>query len=311
MAFRNALLPFKPAELKTGKEWFVQYYIVEPGTEKFIRKKIKVNHIKQIQERKRFAKFLIDEINQKLYSGWNPFTEKTVEKGYNQLTKCIQVFIQQKQKELRPDSMRSYVSFIERFKSWLDKNQKIGIYSVNFNKSHATDFMNYLYRDPNISSKTWNNYLSFFRSFWNWLVENRFAAENVFADISKKTQTDKTRTVIPASTREQIKNYLEKTDYDFMIATMLVFHCLIRPKEISMLKPKDFLLHRQVIRIAPEVSKNKTERLATIPDALMPYLVAWNFNGATNDEYIFGTNFKPGKEPVCSRRFAKKWDKLR
>lgn len=311
MSKANVLLKFKPATLQEGKEWLIKYYVEQPGTGQMVRKRIKVNSIKSIPERRKYAKKIIEEINRKLYDGWNPFLEESVSFGYTPLTKAIQSFLKQKEKELRPDSMRSYRSFSKKMIEWLESSKRSDILCVNFGVSESTEFMNMLYNLDSISSKTWNNYLLFFQSFWNWMIENQYAVNNAFKHFSKKAKTQKTRTIIPVHIREQIREHLQETDYNFMVVSMLVFHCLLRPKEISLLKPENFLIHKQVIRVPGEVSKNRTERLATIPDVMMPYIVAWDFNKAKTGDFIFGTDMKCGSQPICPRRFSKKWDRVR
>lgn len=305
------LIGFKPAVLKTGKVDYVEYYIKSPVSNQFIRKRIRVSHIKSITERKKYARELIKTLNEKLYNGWNPFVEETATNSYVLLKKAIQIFINQKQKELRPDSIRSYKSFIEKLNLFLEKNKMTDVYCIAFEKKHCSKFLQELYQNDGISSKTWNNHLTFYRSMWNWLIENQYVVYNYFTEFSKKQQTQKQRIIVDQKTRYRIQKHLEEHDFHYMIVTMLVFHCLLRPKEISMLKPSNFLLKEQVIRIPAEVSKNKTERLATIPNSMMPFLAEWDFNGAANNEFIFSNDFLPGPRPICARKFAKKWDKLR
>jgi len=311
MSKNTSLFKFKPAVLSKGKEWMVIYYVINPATDQLHRKKIKINHIKDLAEKKKYAQFLIKEINSKLYSGWNPFLEDSSARGYVKLLKAIDTFYRNKEKELREDSIRSYKSYIEILKTWILKNKSENIFCIDFKKIDALNFMEYAYFERKLSSRTFNNYRLFYSTLWNWLKSNQYVNVNVFDSIKKKQTTGKERIIIDNETRELIKNHLEKTDYNFLIVSMLVFHALIRPKEICNLKPSDFKLKRQIIHIRSEVSKNKNERFATIPNELMKYLVVWNFNNAKNDEYIFGTNLDPGKNPVDARRFTKKWDKLR
>lgn len=73
MSKNQNLLSFKPAELYEGKEWFVSYYVINPATEQLHRKKIKLNRIKSITERRKFANKIIQDLNKQLYAGWNPF----------------------------------------------------------------------------------------------------------------------------------------------------------------------------------------------------------------------------------------------
>jgi hypothetical protein len=72
MSKNQNLLSFKPAELYVGKEWYIAYYALNPSTNQLHRKKIKLNRIKSISARRKFAKKVIQEVNEQLYSGWNP-----------------------------------------------------------------------------------------------------------------------------------------------------------------------------------------------------------------------------------------------
>lgn len=307
----RSLLTFKPARLSTGKEWFVYYYVTNPVTDQLVRKKIKINSIKGAAARKKYANHLINELNQRLYSGWNPFLEETAPRGLKDIHEVLEIFLRAKKRELRADSMRSYKSFISSFSSWLKSTGNDKMYVAKFNRLNAIEYMDYLYQEKEVSNSTWNNYLVFHRLLFTWMVDNQYCVENHFHDLKKKTIGDKKRIVIPEKTRYQIKDHLEAHDYDFLMVCLFVFHALIRPKEIANLKRSSFDLKNQTIFISGSYSKNKKDRVITIPNALMPYLKEWNFNNAALDQYIFGTNFKPGKTPVCSRRFSKKWEKLR
>jgi len=162
-----------------------------------------------------------------------------------------------------------------------------------------------------VQNKTWNNYKSFFSNISNWMIEHKYMAVNHFAEIKKKTQATKNRVVIEHEDRLRIYNHLYDSDFDFLIVCQLVFSSLIRPKEIANLKPCDFNLKNQTIFISGTFAKNHQDRISTIPDSMMPLLKKWNFNNAASNQYIFGTNLLPGSKPVDSKRFAKKWEKLR
>lgn len=310
MPKNQALITFRPAQLYEGKEWYIAYYIVNPATEKMERKKIKLNHIKTITERKRFAKQLIHELNTKLYNGWNPFEEQFSSKGFKLLNDTLDIYLSSKLKELRPDSRRSYSSFVKSLKLWLVKSGNAKMYAVKFNKENALDFLESKNQEG-ISNLTYNNYRAFFTILWNWLCEHKYTSSNPFATIKKKLKEQKNRVIIHPELRNEILEYLESEDYNFAMVCLFVFHTLLRPKEITFLKPSCFNLFNQTIYLPGEGAKNKNERIITIPDAFMPYLVEWNFNGAANGDYIFGEHLNPGKKRADARLFGKKWEKLR
>lgn len=307
----QALVSFKPAQLAMNKEWYVYYYVINPATEKLVRKKHKLNHIKKISERRKYANELINTINNKLYAGWNPFLEESAPRGLTKLTAALDLFLRSKKKELRSDSFRSYNSFVSCLKHWLVSTGRLNLNTASFNKMDAREYMDHLENDKTLKSKTMNNYLGFNRSVFAWLLEHQYCVENHFLDIKKKATSEKERIVIPEKVRNEIKEYLQVKDYDYWIVCLLVFHALIRPKEIANLKPLAFNLDNQTIFISGQFSKNKKDRVITIPNALLPALRNWNFNGAAVDQYIFSENFSPGNKPINARRFSKKWDALR
>lgn len=311
MPKNQKLISFKPAELHQGKEWYISYYVLNPATEKLDRKKIMLNRIKSIVERRKYAAQIIQELNKKLYGGWNPYLEESAPRGFTPLKQVLTTFYNSKERELRPDSLRSYRSMIDIFGKWLDATNRSTIFSAKFDKLDALEFLEYVYNVKRLSNKTWNNYKIFLSNVSNWMIEHKYAAVNHFSDIKKKQQASKNRTVIDHDIRIKIQSHLESEDYNFMVVCLLVFHSLIRPKEIANLKPANFDLQNQTIFISGEFSKNHNDRISTIPNSFLPFLLNWDFNGASNNQYIFGTNFIPGTKPIDARRFTKKWDRLR
>lgn len=317
MSKKTTLIKFKVAQLCKGQEWFVYYYATNPVTQKLERKRIKLNWIKSKTERRRYALVLMDDINRRLYSGWNPFEEEINPRGYQQLLEILQGFLSLKERELRMDSMRSYRSFIKIIGEWLTITGKEKITCEGFKKRDAIDFMEWAYVKRNLSSRTFNNYKLFYTTLWNWLKENEYVSINAFEKISTKTSKGKNRVLIESETRDLIKNHLEATDYNFLVISMLVFHALIRPKEISHLKPSYFDLEKQAITLPGKITKNGQNRYPTISNSLLHYLKNWDFNGAGPDEYIFSQKLKlsnqfvPGNTNIDPREFTRRWGKMR
>lgn len=311
MSENQTLISFRPAQLHIGKEWFVYYYVQNPATEKLERKKIKLNRIKSIAERRKFATQVIQELNKKLYGGWNPFLEESAPRGFTPLFQVIEIFFRSKERELRKDSLRSYRSFLDIFMNWMELTKREKIFSAKFDKLDALEFMEFLFEKKSLSNKTWNNYRRFFSVFSNWMVEHKYAAVNYFFDIRKRNEASKGRVVIDHEIRLKIIDHLVDQDYRFLMVCLMVFHSLIRPKEIANLRPMDFNFEKQTIMVSGSFSKNHNDRVSTIPNSLLPYLEKWDFNRAKSHQYIFGEWMLPGNKPVDARRFTQLWDKLR
>lgn len=304
-------LQFEPAQLFAQKIWYVQFKAVNPATGKLVRIRIKLNRVKPISERKKYAAEVIKEVNKRLYNGWNPFTEKEVAKGFVKLVDACNTFLNNKRRELRADSIRSYESFIKNFKDYLLLKDMYNIFCINFTQQDARDYMAHVYNVQKVNARTHNNYRHFQINLFNWLLEQQYIKINVFSGMKDKKEPLKIRKNVSAEIRENIKNHLKKTDFPFFIVTQLVYFTLIRPKEICYLKRSNFDLEKQTIFVSGTFAKNGNDRISTIPNALMDDLLEFNFNGAAEDQLIFSEKLQPGKKIITSRVLSKKWATMR
>ena len=308
----NLEFDFIEAQLYTGpSETFVHYSATDPKTGRLKRKKIKLNRYKTLAEKKRRAKIIIKEINDKLYSGWNPWIEDSAPKGYEILTEALNTFLSRKKRELKKNSMRSYYSYIGMFTEYLEIEGKSQIKCNGFTKTMAIDFLNHAYDKKNLSNNTFNNYRTFFILLWNWLKAEDYTEINVFETIQKRRGEVKKRVIIPEPIRKRIKAYFRFRNPDMYIVSLLVYHTLIRPGEICYLKPEHFELDTQIITVPEEAAKNGRSRISTIPDVIIKDLAKYNFGGALYNDYIFGQGFEAGRIKMDPRRLSKVWDKMR
>ena len=305
------IVDYLPAELKQGQIWRVVYYVKNPQTNKLARKVVKINRIKSITERRRYAKKLIAEINIKLISGWNPFIEASAPKGFYLLGEVINIFLNNK-RNLRPHTIRSYKSYLKIFSEWLDFNQMNEIFVIGFNSAHAKKILNNNYNQKNISNTTYNNYLRFFKLFFEWCREEKYCANNPFQGMKTKKEATKGREIIPNLVRTKIRTYLiNECEYMFLFVCNLAFHSLMRPGEIVKLKIGDIDFKNQTIFIPGENSKNGKARVSVIPDVMMRTIKYLDFENFEKTHYLITKNWVPGKTPIDSRNISKRWDTMR
>jgi site-specific recombinase XerD len=309
---KSVLVKYIPAQLHECKEWVIKYYVVNPATNQLHRKIVKVNRVKKIAERRRWAREIIHEINIKLATGWNPFIEQQSAKSYHKLFDALETFEQLKEKELRPDSVRSYKSYIKIIKDYIiEKKMNKNMYVISFDKAYALDFLQFLYLKKNISERYYNNNVKFYRTFFNWCVQYNYCNTNPFSGIAMKKEKQKTRILIDIEAKEKLKNYLFTKDYEYFVICMLAFYALLRPKEITYLRVKDIDLENQRIFIPGTVAKNGKDRRPTIPDVLKNYLVKMNLSQYNKEWYLFSRGWKPGVLLVDSREISRTWDHIR
>jgi integrase/recombinase XerD len=224
----------------------------------------------------------------------------------------MNTFIITKEKELRPDSMRSYNSFIKMLKEYISvKCKDKDMYVISFDKHYAIRFMQDLYLNSKISERTYNNQVAFYRLFFNWCIQYNYSKVNPFEGIAKKKEKQKKRIMIDQEAKDRLKIYLEIHNPEYFVICMLAHYNFLRPKEITYLKIKDVDIENQKIFTSGTVAKNCKDRYSTIPDVIINYLNKLKISESNKEYYLFSEKFKPGKIKIDPRVIAKYWDKLR
>lgn len=308
-------IDYLPAELKPCKSrWYIQYYVKNPATGKLHRKTIKVNRISNLTHRRKYAKKLIVEINKKLESGWNPFLEQEAPKSYTKLIDALELFLKHKQKELKSrDTIRTYKSHVEILVNYVVEIRKSpDLIVLSFDTIWVRQYMDYLYNERNVGGKTYNNYRTVAVGIWNWMIEHLYCKVNPFLTVRRVQEQKKKRQIIDIETRSRIKEYLlRENKIEFLAMVMICFHGLIRPKEICLLKPENIRLDDKIIFLTADMTKDKDDRIVSISSELMNYLKALKIETISKEDYIFSSNFKPGKKLIDSRNIGREWTKLR
>ncbi|MDR0729297.1 MAG: site-specific integrase [Prevotellaceae bacterium] len=313
----NHRISYIPARLTEGKEWFVSYYVIYPPTGKLRRKKVKMNRIHSITQRRIVARKLIIDINAKLYNGWNPFLEDEAPKSYHQLLDVLATYMAIQEKELEKNSLRSYRSYVKFIVEYIIHSLKTPkMYVAQFDKGTAADLMLAIKQNPALSNRTYNNYLLFYKVLFNWLKQYNYITANPFEGITKiaKRKTPKIRQLISSELRKALCDYLCKQNPNYLSMCMMCYYCFLRPNEISYLKVSDVDLMKQTILVRKEIAKNDKDSIRIIPDAMMPYMKHLQLTG-DKDRYLFSFDrkylFVPGVKHADSREIARYWSTLR
>ena len=67
-------------KLRENKDaWYIEFYAYDPLFKKMRRKRIKINRIKSVKDRRKYAHAIIQRLTQQLISGWNPWVEQDAE----------------------------------------------------------------------------------------------------------------------------------------------------------------------------------------------------------------------------------------
>lgn len=305
---------YTPPKLHTGKEWYIGFTAFDPSRNDMRRKKIKVNFIEKIGERRKYADNLIIRLNSKLERGWNPWIEAEHGKAYhtfNDVCAHYKRYIAKMYADevYREETYISYNSYIVNLERWngLRKNKITYIYQ--FNAEFIEDFIEHVYIERDNSAQTRNNYLSFIRMFCSWLVQHRYAKEKAsdgFMMIGKR-KIKKERTIIADKDMIRLRDYLEQKDKYYMLSCYMLHYCFVRPKEMSLLKLENFSLKNQTLFIGEDFSKNRKNATVTLPAKVIHLMIDLKIFDYPGSWYLFSHKFKPGKEYHSEKQFRDFW----
>ncbi|MFV0420034.1 MAG: tyrosine-type recombinase/integrase [Dysgonomonas sp.] len=315
------LVNYEPATLKewpTG--WQIEYRITNPNSGLFEKKRLRFEKIRKrlksdVKARK-YAKVYCDAINEKLESGWSPYQNGKNVKSFQKLTDAFSSFLKEKEMDLKNgvfsfDSMRSYRSQIDILNDWLRKIKKEEISVGTFTKELAQDYLDYIYLNKKVSSRTWNNYLQFSRRIWNWLIEKNYCSENVFQKIKPKAETEKKRTIIPTEWSHKIISYFRNYHPAMELVCGLIYNSFMRPAEICRTQLSDIKIRQNGIYLPGSKTKNKKARWCLLPPHIIELLKNMGLDKYPKDYYLISTGLKPGKKPLNTRDIDKYWKKMR
>ncbi len=304
---------YVPPKLTRGKIWYISYYVQDPATGKLKRIRVKLNRAKSIKGRLVAARALMGRISENLALGWNPLLEKLAPKAYKRLFDAFDSFLEVKRRELEGNSVRCYVSFVKALRAWLEKHGcNSQTYACAFSNEMAIDFMAHIESTPHISPRTYNNYLMFCRVLFDWMMERSYISANPFSAIKKKTRklATKKRRLLSDDELAKLWAFLEEDNPEYLALCMLCYCCLMRPKEIALLKCSDIDLRAQTVLVRDEIAKNDNTSVRTIPTAALKYIERLDLRNP--DAYLFGHNdhwdFRAAAKPVPERKIATYWN---
>ncbi len=301
---------FRPAEIHDTKtSTTIVFYSKNPSSGLLERQRMKLNYIHDKRERIKYGRMMVQQINKQLYEGWNPIVEK------NGLSKVVTVaeavrLYKKSYADVRPDSLRCYNSMTKAFIDFCTLYNISDKPIYEFGRQSAQRYMLHI-NDRDVSAKTYNNYVRFMGQFMNFCVDKGLAKENPFAAIKLKRVDEKKRTIIPPEVRTKIMEYLVREGMDgYRLICLLTYHCLIRPKELLMLKASYISIKNNLIIIPASVAKNHCERQISMPMDIAMLMVD-HIASATSDQYLFSDGYKPGKRLKTTRDTGRTWSKIR
>ena len=311
---RKIFVDYKPAELQKGAtEWRIVFYAKVPAQNEFKRFRKRVPPISPNREREKYAKKMLALINQKLDSGWSPFYDNP-NNQYKSIDYCADLFLKMQEKEVqdgikRPDTLRAWKSFFSNIQKFIEVKRLDIKFVLNIDYFFVNNFLDYIYFEKNNSPSTYNNYLSYIKSFLDWAKNKGYIKQNPADQIKTKAKTQKKRVPLSSEVKQYIKE-LQQKDFHFYVCCMLTYYCFIRRTELTKLKVSDIHLFESRIVLDGSITKNKKTDCVTIPNVFLPDL-AQHLATANNSDFLFSKDFKTGKTAINPKKISDTWAKYR
>ena len=306
---------YKPAELRTNKDWMIVYYAKNPVNQKLELQRVRVPAMSSKSERLKHAKRIVIEINNKLYNNWSPFFEQTG-KNYKSLDDAIKEFLKYLNKQVtdkvfRPDTLRTYNSNINSVRKFITEKNMSVKFALELNRQFVIKYLDWIYIDCENSPRTRNNHLAFIKLFCSYLVNRGVLGENPAVGILPMKNPQKTREIFSSEVKEKIQQELSTYTNGFNALCMMTYFCFVRNTELGKMKVNMINIEKNYIFLPSAISKNKKDEFVTIPTQYLSIL-ANHIKNANPDHYLFSSDeFNPGGIQMPVRKIATAWEKLR
>lgn len=293
------------------KRSYISFNAFDPITGMMKRKKIHLGRIHSKKELRATAERMIRELLSKLQNGWNPWIEQCTVLEYTLFTDVCDKYHDYLYKSLqngdmRPQSVTSYLSYLNIFRQWATDNNIVYIYQLD--KHHVSTFIDYVYITRNNSLQTRNNYLIWLKTFCHYLLNRAYISIDPTTGLTSiKKRGDKKRKTIPDEVLIRIKEYLVANNKNYLLACYLLHYCFIRPKEMSMLQIHDIDLSKKTLRISGDISKNRKDATITLPKHVIILMIENGLFDHPGNDYIFSDGFAPGPKRKSEKTFRDYW----
>lgn len=308
------VISFTYPKLYTGKEWYVGFYAFDPAHGKMRRKRIKINFIEKIGERRKYADGLMRRLMVKLESGWNPWIEAEDSQAYKTIDEALKHYLKYIEKMHRDDVLRKdtyvgYVSYARNLDSW-NRGLKIPhTYIYQFDRSLVRKFLDHVYIERDNTPQTRDNYLAWLRIFSGFLVENGYSKTRATEGFSVfgKRMIKKQRKVISERDMIRLRDYLMQKNRYYLLACYFTHYCFVRPKEMSKIKLKHISIINQTLFIPDENSKNRKDGTVTLSAKVLKLMIELDVFNRDQECYLFSDDFRPGEKMRSEKSFRDYW----
>lgn len=311
-----------PRLVEAVQGWYIVFYQVNPATGELERERKSYNlgRVGEKDRRKR-GKELCAQITKLLPNGY-PWVaggkvyelakfqllyEKQAEeerldktaKERSVIDALLQV-TRMKTKGMMPETVRTYQSRSKLLAEWLTKTNLANLPLTKFTRQHAQAYLDDA--RERVGNNTYNNYRRECITFFGVMVDREWIPTNPFNKTERLRKTKKKRRPFQMDEATVMLDYLHENDYWLLVLVLLHLGGCLRRTESYRLRFRDFDLHKGLITIDEERSKNHKAAPITIPEQVRLVLLDKRFTENPSGWLLFGEHSKPHPERNCGEQ---------
>lgn len=266
-----------------AKRWTITYYIYSEAQSKLVRKIVAIPKMDSLQERLKFAKKEVREINQMLKEGY--YLPAAVP-SFN-LTRAFNKIYGLNEIRFAPLSRPSYRSNVRDLLAFMKTKKRDKIKLEHFNKRDVIAFRDYLLIERKLTAVTINGYLGHLSTLFQDMVVREWVDENPFSFVAslKEKETEANR-AITKNERAVLVPMLQ-LNRELWLFVQFIYYMWLRPNEVTQLKVKDFDLENMKISVSASVAKNDKSRWISIPPPFIPVIRNLKLEKYPSSYFIF------------------------
>ena len=313
-----------------NKEWYVDYGYRNPQTQRMQTFRVikDLNSKKSYVSRMRAGQRLVDQINEQLKNGYNPFEDSRYlyednihykhssdKKTYTQnSTKTFHYYANKFLSSLLDIRKPTYTTYKCRLRVFLQflaktKMDEKDVYLMTLER--AERFLEFLRVERKCGGKTRNEYLMLMRRFFDFIKKDRLKYTNYFSQIDRVKEKSKITQYYTDHSIQCFKDYFIENDPQMWTVAQMLYYCFIRLTELRKIKISDLRLDQGFLYISADISKVNKERRPMIPPALLKYLKSLNLQNYPKNYYLISVLREPGPNQVSKNYMYERFKRAR
>lgn len=310
-----------------NKTWYVFFrYRLPNGNLKVIKTTGDINlEYKTYASRLAAGEALAEYYHNRLKSGWNPLITEIKEADKHSLAGALELALEKKKKHVASITFKNYRNTLKFAVKAISGLNLMELPIKDVRRVHVKKILEVIADERDWGGKAYNKALTHLQALFTELLQWDII-EYSPADKIRKMDEEESDDKVYLTDRERIilKKYLTENHHNFWKFLMMIYHCGLRPVEITRITIGMIDFKNRIIKMPVGTGKKRTKkRIVAITGEMWSYLAPILALNYPKDYYLFGSDripgrgnegkypdFVPGKTQLKRDTATKRWKRL-